>query len=36
MTYGVGLLLPLALVFAFAGWRPAPDRQAMNDKEASQ
>lgn len=36
MTYGVVLLLPLALVFAFAGWRPAPDRQAMNAKEASQ
>ncbi len=36
MTYGVVLLLPLALVSALAGWRPAPDRQAMNDKEASQ
>jgi hypothetical protein len=23
MTYGVALLLPLALLFALAGWRPA-------------
>jgi regulator of sigma E protease len=38
MTYGVGLLIPLALVFALAGWRPAPanERQARNVKETSQ
>ena len=36
MTYGVALLIPLALVFALAGWRPAHERQARNVKGESQ
>lgn len=34
ITLGFALLIPLALVFAFFGWRPrAPERSAMNMEE---